>query len=72
MTDNNNDQLTRRELGRRATPALAAIAAGSSLTAARAARALPRRQLGKTGMEVSLLGLGSAQDGYLLDSGIGK
>ncbi len=59
----NADKLTRRELGRRATPALAAITAGSSLTSARAARALPRRKLGKTGLEVSLLGLGSAQIG---------
>ena len=65
MTDNtdNTNKLTRRELGRRATPALAAIATSGSLTTARAARTLPRRKLGKTGLEISLLGLGSAQIG---------
>ena len=65
MKDNpdNPNKLTRRELGRRATPALAAIAAGSSLATAHAARTLPHRKLGKTGLEVSLLGLGSAQIG---------
>ena len=58
MADDNR-KLTRRELGKKATIAGAAIAA-SSLSSASANGTLPRRTLGKTGLEVSLLGLGSS------------
>ncbi len=56
---NDSGKLTRRELGRKATIAGAAIAA-SSLRSASASGTLPRRKLGKTGLEVSILGLGSS------------
>ena len=56
MADNNN-QLTRRELGRKAALAGGAMAA-SSLVASGATGTLERRPLGKTGIEVGILGIG--------------
>lgn len=49
---------TRRELGKKAALAGAAVAAASS--GARAAGQVPRRALGKTGIEVGMLGIGSS------------
>ena len=56
---NNSNQLTRRELGRKAALAGGAMAA-SSLVAADATETLERRQLGKTGIEVGILGIGTS------------
>ena len=58
MADDNK-QLTRRELGRKAALAGGAMAA-SSLGASGATGALERRQLGKTGIEVGILGIGTS------------
>ena len=58
MAGNNND-MTRRELGRQAALAGGAIAA-STLPASGAARELERRPLGKTGLEVGVLGIGTS------------
>jgi len=53
---NQNSRITRRDIGRTAL-AGAGVLAGMT---AQAADGIPRRQLGKTGMEVSIFGLGSA------------
>ena len=56
-----NRRLTRREFGRGAVIAGGAAAVVSSAERLRAASdELPKRPLGKTGLEVSLLGLGCA------------
>lgn len=53
---NHNKRFTRRDLGRTALAGAGALGAVS----ASGAGAIPRRQLGKTGLEVSIFGLGSA------------
>ncbi len=56
---------TRREL-------VQSLAAAGLAAAASAATALPRRPLGKTGLSVSVLGLGGAPIGNLEDSGLAR
>jgi predicted aldo/keto reductase-like oxidoreductase len=55
----NNTEMTRRELGRTAAFAGGAVAA-SAFSASGAAPPLERRPLGKTGIEVGLLGIGTS------------
>jgi len=58
MSENRGD-LTRRELGRKAVLAGGAMAA-STFSAPGAPRSLERRPLGKTGLEVGVLGIGTS------------
>lgn len=55
---NSGPPFTRRELGKKAALAGAALAAASS--GARAAGQVPRRALGNTGIEVGILGIGTS------------